>query len=97
MTGPLRPPPPISDAHKALMFPTLTPALVARLTARGTVRAVAREQVAHEAGDTVVPFFVVRSSRIDIIQPSASATRLSSPMARVSSPAKATCSLAAAH
>jgi len=70
MTRPLRPPPPISDAHKALMFPTLTPALVARLTAHGTVRAVAREQVLIEAGDGVVPFFVVRSSRIDIIQPS---------------------------
>src|SRR5258706_11251091 len=70
MTRPLRPPPPISDAHKALMFPTITPALVARLTAHGTVRAVAREQVLIEAGDAVVPFFVVRSSRIDIIQPS---------------------------
>src|SRR5258708_33986195 len=70
MTRPLRPPPPISDAHKALMFPTLTPALVARLTAHGAVRAVAREQVLIEAGDAIVPFFVVRSSRIDIIQPS---------------------------
>ena len=52
------------------MFPTLTPVLVARIAAHGTVRAVARDQVLIEAGDTDVPFFVVRSGRIDIIQPS---------------------------
>jgi thioredoxin reductase (NADPH) len=70
MTDPLRPPPPINEAHRALMFPTLTPAQVARIAALGTVRAVAREQVLIEAGDAVVPFFVVRSGSIDIIQPS---------------------------
>jgi thioredoxin reductase (NADPH) len=52
------------------MFPTLTPAQLARIAAHGTVRAVARERVLIEAGDGVVPFFVVRSGSIDIIQPS---------------------------
>ena len=70
MISPLRPQPPISDTRKALMFPTLAPAQLARITAHGTVRAVAREQVLIEAGDAIVPFFVVRSGRIDIIQPS---------------------------
>jgi thioredoxin reductase (NADPH) len=70
MTRPLRPPPPISDSHKALMFPTLTPAQVARIGAHGTVRAVVPEQALIEAGDAVVPFFVVHSGKIDIIQPS---------------------------
>ncbi len=65
-----RPPPPISDTHKALMFPTLTPAQVARITVHGTMRAVAPAQVLIEAGDAIVPLFVVRSGRIDIIQPS---------------------------
>ena len=69
MTRPLRPPP-IPETHRALMFPTLTPAQVARIAAHGTVRAIARGRVLIEAGDAVVPFFVVRSGRIDIIQPS---------------------------
>ncbi len=70
MTGPLRPSPPISDAHAPLMFPTLTPAQVERIATSGRVRAVARDEVLIEAGDAVVPFFVVRSGGIDIIQPS---------------------------
>jgi len=69
MTRPLRPPP-IPETHRALMFPTLTPAQVARIAAHGTVRAIARGRVLIEAGDAVVPFFVVRSGRIHIIQPS---------------------------
>jgi thioredoxin reductase (NADPH) len=70
MTAPMRPPPPSSDAHKSLMFPTLTPAQVARIATHGTVREIARDQVLIEAGEAVVPFFVVRSGGIDIIQPS---------------------------
>jgi thioredoxin reductase (NADPH) len=70
MTPSLRPPPPISDAHKALMFPTLTPAQVARIATHGTVRAVALKQVLIEVGDATVPLFIVCSGRIDIIQPS---------------------------
>ncbi len=70
MTRPLRPPPPITETHRALMFPTLTPVQVARIAAHGTVHAIAREQLLIEAGDAVVPFFVVRTGRIDIIQPS---------------------------
>src|SRR5258706_5498169 len=70
MTRPLRPPPPITETHRALMFPTLTPVQVARIAAHGTVHAMAREQLLIEAGDAVVPFFVVRTGRIDIIQPS---------------------------
>jgi thioredoxin reductase (NADPH) len=53
-----------------LMFPALTPAQVARVAAHGTVRAVAAGEVLIEAGDAVVPFFVVRSGAIEIVQPS---------------------------
>ena len=69
MTPSLSPPPPISDAHRALMFPTLTPAQVARIATHGTVRKTARDQVLIEAGDAVVPFFVVCSGGINIVQP----------------------------
>jgi thioredoxin reductase (NADPH) len=70
MTGPARPTPAISDAHRALMFPTLTPSHVERIAAHGTVRPIARGNVLIEAGDAVVPFFVICSGEIEIVQPS---------------------------
>lgn len=51
------------------MFPTLTPAQVARIAAHGSVRPVRPGEVLIEAGDHVVPFFVVRSGRIEIVRP----------------------------
>ena len=62
--------PEISPAHAALMFPTLTPAQIARIAAHGGERAIARGDVLVEAGDPTVPFFVVRSGEIEIIRPS---------------------------
>jgi thioredoxin reductase (NADPH) len=52
------------------MFPTLTAAQVARIATHGTVRPVATGEVLIEAGDAVVPFFVVRSGAIEIVQSS---------------------------
>ena len=43
----------------AQMFPTLTPAQIARIAAHGSVRQVRQGEVLFEAGDQVVPFFVV--------------------------------------
>lgn len=51
------------------MFPMLTPAQVARIAAHGSVRPVRPGEVLVEAGDHVVPFFVVRSGRIEIVRP----------------------------
>lgn len=51
------------------MFPTLTPAQVARIAAHGSVRPVRTGEVLVEAGDHVVPFFVVRTGRIEIVRP----------------------------
>jgi thioredoxin reductase (NADPH) len=62
--------PPISAAHAALMFPTLTPAQIARIGSHGVVRRVARGDILVEAGDSVVPFFVVTEGEIEIIRPS---------------------------
>jgi hypothetical protein len=41
----------ISPAHVALMFPTLTPAQIARIAAHGRERPIARGEVLIEAGD----------------------------------------------
>jgi len=62
--------PEISPAHAALMFPTLTPAQIARIAAHGGERPIARGDVLVEAGDPTVPFFVVRSGEIEIVRPS---------------------------
>src|SRR5882724_8609765 len=54
----------------AQMFPTLTPAQVARIASHGTVRAVQKGEVLIEAGDARVPFFVVKAGQIEIVQAS---------------------------
>ena len=70
MSEPSRLMPEISPAHAALMFPTLTPAQIARIAAHGGERPIARGDVLVEAGDPTVPFFVVRSGEIEIVRPS---------------------------
>jgi thioredoxin reductase (NADPH) len=60
---------PLVDAsHEALMFPTLTPAQIARIAKAGVTRPIAPGDVLIEAGDHLVPFFVVTSGEIEIIQ-----------------------------
>jgi thioredoxin reductase (NADPH) len=61
---------PLIDAsHEALMFPTLTSAQIARIAKSGVTRPIARGDVLIEAGDHVVPFFVVTRGEIEIVQP----------------------------
>jgi thioredoxin reductase (NADPH) len=61
---------PLVDAsHEALMFPTLTEAQIARIAKSGVTRSIARGDVLIEAGDHLVPLFVVTSGEIEIIQP----------------------------
>ena len=59
-----------SAADAALMFPTLSPAQIARLSSHGVVRPITRGEVLIEAGQTNVPFFVVKAGEIEIIRPS---------------------------
>jgi thioredoxin reductase (NADPH) len=59
----------ISADHEALMFPTLTAAQIARIAKSGVTRPIARGDVLIEAGDHVVPFFVVTRGEIEIVQP----------------------------
>ena len=60
----------VSPAHEALMFPTLTPAQIARIASHGVVRPIAAGEILIEAGDPVVPFFVVTRGTIEIVRPS---------------------------
>ncbi len=59
-----------SAADAALMFPTLSAAQIARIAAHGVVRPITRGEVLIEAGQTNVPFFVVKAGEIEIIRPS---------------------------
>jgi len=52
------------------MFPTLTPPQIERIAAHGRVRPAARGEILIEAGDSAVPFFVVKTGEIEIIRPS---------------------------
>ena len=59
-----------SAADAALMFPILSPAQIARISSHGVVRPITRGEVLIEAGQTNVPFFVVKAGEIEIIRPS---------------------------
>jgi thioredoxin reductase (NADPH) len=52
------------------MFPTLTPAQIDRIRPYGKVRRVAAGEILFSPGQTSVPFFVLLSGAMEIIQPS---------------------------
>jgi thioredoxin reductase (NADPH) len=62
--------PPKVDSRVDHVFPTLTPAQVARIASHGVSRAVQGGEVLVEAGDHVVPFFVVTEGELEIVRPS---------------------------
>ncbi len=54
------------------IFPTLTPAQMARIEAHGRRRTVRRGEVLANQGDSGVPFYVVIDGYLDIVKPSGS-------------------------
>jgi thioredoxin reductase (NADPH) len=50
-------------------FPVLTPAQVDRIRLTGKVRQVVKGEILFEPGDTIVPFFVLLSGSMEIVQP----------------------------
>jgi len=62
-------PPTIDSSRPDHVFPTLTAAQIARIAAHGRVRSIQRGEVLVEAGDKVVPFFVVQAGEIQIVRP----------------------------
>jgi thioredoxin reductase (NADPH) len=69
MTDPAAPGLPIVTARKEHIFPTLTAAQLARIRPHGRVRQVSNGEVLVEAGETIVPFFVVTAGRVQIVRP----------------------------
>jgi len=63
--------PPIPSALDAVTqtFPTLTEAQIARLLPYGRVRKVEVGEILFEPGDTHIPFFVLLSGSMEIVQP----------------------------
>ncbi|MBV9267681.1 MAG: FAD-dependent oxidoreductase [Acidobacteriaceae bacterium] len=63
--------PPILSALDARTqtFPTLTPAQIDRVLCLGQVRKVERGEILFELGDTNLPFFVLLSGSMEIVQP----------------------------
>jgi thioredoxin reductase (NADPH) len=61
--------PQISASHEALMFPTLTAPQIAQIATHGRRRPFAKDDVLIEAGDRVVPFFVITKGAVEIIRP----------------------------
>jgi thioredoxin reductase (NADPH) len=52
------------------MFPTLSPAQIARIAAHGVTRFITRGEVLIEGGQTDVPFFVLKAGTIEVVRPS---------------------------
>lgn len=70
MTDTAPPAAPTVSSRIDQIFPTLTPAQVARVAAHGFTRPVHRGEVLAEAGDQVVPFFVITAGQVEIVRPS---------------------------
>src|SRR5262245_40377175 len=51
------------------IFPTLTPAQINRVRSCGKVRQVAPSEVLFKPGDSNVPFFILLSGELEIVQP----------------------------
>jgi len=56
-------------------FPVLTPAQIDRIRPGGKIRLVAKDEILFEPGDTHVPFFVLLSGSMEIVQPDLSGER----------------------
>ena len=62
-----RPKPSALDA-RTQAFPTLTEAQIARIRTVGNLRQVKKDEILFDIGDTRVPFFVLLSGRMEIVQ-----------------------------
>ena len=60
---------PTAPSRAERLFPTLTAAQIARIAAYGRRRSIAGGEVLVEVGDRAVPFFVVVSGTIEVVQP----------------------------
>ncbi len=63
-------------AREEQLFPTLAPTQIDRIAARGRTRSLGLGEVLVAAGDPAIPFFVVRSGRIEVFRPTAAGEEL---------------------
>ena len=61
--------PPLTVSRVEQVFPTLTPSQIERIAVHGRVRPVTQGEVLVEAGDHVVPFFVITAGQVEVVQP----------------------------
>src|SRR5579859_3876508 len=61
----------VAPDQRALMFPKLTDAQIARVATHGRTRAIRAGDVLIHPGDQSVPVFVVKRGRLDVIRPTA--------------------------
>ena len=63
--------PPILSALDARtqIFPTLSPSQIDRIRLQGRVRHVGRGEILFDVGDTNIPFFVILSGSMEVVQP----------------------------
>jgi thioredoxin reductase (NADPH) len=59
---------PLTRFRPEQIFPKLTPAQIRRIVAHGHMRAILRDEVLVEQGDSDVPFFVVISGEIEVVR-----------------------------
>src|SRR6188472_1887556 len=60
---------PLTKSHREKIFPKLTPAQISRIALHGRTRSVQSGELLLEQGDTSVPFFVVITCEVEIVQP----------------------------
>jgi thioredoxin reductase (NADPH) len=66
-------PPSLTTGKRAeYLYPTLTPAQLARIAPHGRRRQVARGEVLVQPGEQTTRLFIVESGRVDVVRPSAS-------------------------
>jgi thioredoxin reductase (NADPH) len=73
MSDSFSPPLAVNAPRAEQMFPTLSRPQISRIAAHGSARQVRAGEVLIEAGDRVVPFFVVTAGQIEIVRPGAPA------------------------
>lgn len=64
-----------TDSRSDHIYPTLTSAQIARIARHGRRRVTQPGEVLVEAGERIVPFFVVTQGQVQIVQPSGTATK----------------------
>jgi thioredoxin reductase (NADPH) len=76
MTDTATPIPLTLPSTRERIFPTLTPAQVQRIAVHGHVRLIQAGEVLFEAGERVVPFFVVTAGQLEMVLPSGTTEKL---------------------